>query len=132
MALSKDQILASDDREVRSVDVPEWGGEIRLRAMSGTDRNAYDQSLITVNGDQVTPNLVNIHAKLLARCIVDDDGELMFEPGGQDLLALGAKSAGVLARLVRLAEEMNGLGQRAADEAKGNSEAAPTDSSTSA
>ena len=42
MALSKDAILAAKDTDVHEVDVPEWGGSILLRSMTGAQRNNYE------------------------------------------------------------------------------------------
>lgn len=129
MALSKDQIVAASDRDTKTVEVPEWGGEVVLRTMSGTERNAYEQSLIRYQGDNVTPNMANIHAKLLAKCIVDDNNGRLFTDA--EIHELGAKSAGVLARLFDAASEMNGLNERDVKKLAGNSEAAQSGDSTS-
>lgn len=129
MPLSKDQIVAAEDREVRSVPVPEWGGEVLLKTMTGTDRNAYENSLIRMQGDVAVPNMANASAKLLARCLVDEDGERLFSEA--EIHELGQKSASVLSRLSEVAQEMNGLTEQAVEEAEGNSEAALSGSSTS-
>ena len=44
--LSKDAILAADDLPRETVHVPEWGGDVYVRTMSGTDRDAFETSLI--------------------------------------------------------------------------------------
>ena len=43
--LTKDQILAVADIEYRTVAVPEWGGEVRIRSMTGADRDAHEMWL---------------------------------------------------------------------------------------
>ena len=43
--LSKEAILAADDLPREKVNVPEWGGEVLVRTMSGTDRDAFEASL---------------------------------------------------------------------------------------
>ena len=130
MPLSKDQILSAEDRETRTVSVHEWGGEVLLRTMTGTDRNAYEQSLIRVHGNQAVPNMANASAKLLARCIVGEDGERLFTEA--EIVELGKKSAAVLNRLADVAAEMNGLTDEAVEDLAGNSEAAPSGAFTSA
>ena len=42
MALSKDEIFAAQDTTDLEVDVPEWGGSVRLRSMTGTQRSNYE------------------------------------------------------------------------------------------
>jgi hypothetical protein len=49
--LDRAAILGADDREYELVDVPQWGGTVRVRALSGTDRDRYLQSLYEVADD---------------------------------------------------------------------------------
>ncbi len=44
--LTREQILQSDDLPRETVQVPEWGGEVQVRTMTGTDRDAFVASLI--------------------------------------------------------------------------------------
>lgn len=129
--LSRDQIDAADDRQWEDVPVPEWGGEVRIVGMSGTARNAYQQELVVIGGDG-KPKSVNLDdqlAKLLAKCIVDEDGKRLYND--REVRALGAKNGAVLERLAKVAKRLSGLGENAVEDAAGNSDAAPSGSSTS-
>ncbi len=126
--LSREDILKVDDLEVRDVDVPEWGGTVRVRAMSGTDRDAYDASRMERREDGTfVATLENSRAKLVARSVVDDNGVLLFSE--VDVVALGRKSAVALGRVFELAAELSGLA--GGDEVAGNSEAATSGDSGS-
>jgi hypothetical protein len=133
MALSKDQIFGASDRKVEVVPVPEWGGDVILKTISGTDRDAFEDSLSTVDEDgNYQPNILNADARLLVKCIVDEDGNRVFSDGDAD--SLGSKSAPVLARLARKARELNSIGldvKAAVDEAGKDSEPDPAEDSTS-
>lgn len=129
MALSRDQILEAKDLETREVDVPEWGGTVLVRALSGTDRDAYEASLVQIRGKQQVPNLANIRAKLVARAVVDEDGNRLFTDA--DIKALGQKSAAALGRVFTVAAEMSGLDDKDIEEIEGNSDAAQSGASTS-
>ena len=48
--LTREQILQSDDLPCETVPVPEWGGEVQVRTMTGTDRDAFEASLIGKEG----------------------------------------------------------------------------------
>ncbi|MFC8494708.1 hypothetical protein ACFUJU_28730 [Streptomyces sp. NPDC057235] len=130
--LTRDQIIAADDVQEEVVPVPEWGGEVLIRGMNGTARNAYQSSLVQLgpNGKPQGVNLSNQLAKLLARCIVDEGGQPLFDVG--DVKELGAKNGAVLERLGKVARRLSGLQDRAVEDAEGNSEAAPSGSSPSA
>ena len=113
--LTRKQILAADDLPRETIEVPEWGGTIIVAAMSGTERDAFEASVVTADG---RPNLKNMRAKLCAACIVDEKGARLFSPG--DIEALGGKSASALDRVVQVAQRLNRLGEKQLEELKGN------------
>lgn len=130
MTLSRDQILAASDLETREVEVPEWGGSVLVRALSGKERDAYEASLMLIRGKTQIPNLANMRAKLVARAIVDEDGKRLFTD--QDVNALGLKSAAALNRVHDVVQELSGLNEGATEDAEENSDAAQSGDSTSA
>lgn len=136
--LSKDAILSADDLESKEVEVPEWGGSVIVKAMSGEERDAFENSLTKRRpviagprkGEMETiPDTSNVHAKLVARTIVDPDGARLFNDG--EIVALGKKSAAALQRVWDVAAELSGIGADAAEDAEGNSETDPSDGSIS-
>lgn len=129
--LSKDAIVGADDRKWEDVPVPEWGGEVRILGMSGTERNAYQSSLVVLgsNGQPQRVNLTDQLAKLLAKSIVDEDFERLFSD--KEIKALGAKNGAVLERLSEVAQRLSGLRKQDVADAAGNSEAAQSGASTS-
>lgn len=135
MTLSRDQILAANDLEVREVDVPEWGGTVKVRPLNGAERDRFEASLRKERrradgkeGTEVVANTDNMRAKLVARAVVDDDGKRVFTDA--DINALGEKSALVLDRLFDVVSDLSGLSDTAAEEAEKNSESDLSDSST--
>lgn len=130
MPLSKDEIVAlKDRRETRKVTIDGFGDFI-LKEMSGTDRDAYEQSIVRMNGQSATPNMANIRAKLVSKCLVDEAGELLF-PTPKDVADLGHLPARVLSKLFDAAAEMNGLSDEAVEDLLGNSDAAQSGDSIS-
>ena len=47
--LTKDQILKSDDLPSEEVSVPEWGGSVMVRSMTGYERDQFEQSVYHEN-----------------------------------------------------------------------------------
>ncbi len=43
--LTKDDILGADDLATEDVEVPEWGGCVRVRALTGTERDAFEAAM---------------------------------------------------------------------------------------
>jgi hypothetical protein len=124
MALTRDAILAAQDLKRIEVSVPEWGGTVLVRAMTGAERDAWEQSL-TVGGKL---DVSNVRARLVASCAVDESGALLFSPA--DAVALGSKSGAALERVAKVAQRLNGLTEEALEDARGNSSAAPSGDST--
>ena len=90
--LNREQILGSDDRRYDTVNIPEWGGTVRISSMTGSMRDMYERTITEVGDDgKLTSNLNQIRAKLLAVSIVDAKGLPLFT--AEDITALGNKSA---------------------------------------
>jgi len=128
--LNREDILKAEDVQTRDVDVPEWGGVVRVRGLSGYDRDAYQASMMQMQaGGQMTPELINMTAKLVARAVVDEDGTPLFNE--LDVARLGQKSGVALARVYDVAMELSGMTAQAQAVAEGNSGTGPSAGSTS-
>ena len=110
--LGRDQILGAVDLEHVDVDVPEWGGTVRVRMMTGAERDAFEAATVVRHGKKVETNLANIRARLVALCVVDEKGERLFSEA--DAEALGKKSGSALGRVFEAAQRLNGLTEEAA------------------
>lgn len=128
--LSFDDVVAADDLEVITVDVPEWGGSVRLRALTGAERDAYESDVTQTRGRDVQVNFKNLRAKLVARCLIDEEGNLPFN-SKQGIEALGKKNASVLVRLFDKCRKLSGMTEEDVEELAGNSEPVQSDDSTS-
>jgi hypothetical protein len=127
--LTRDAILAADDRETVDVDCPEWGGTVRLRSISGRERDAYEQSCIVGKGKSRDVNMRNARAKLIVLCAVDETGGKMFSDS--DLAGLGRKNARPIDRLFEAAQKLCGLRDEDVEEMTEDfGAAAPSEDST--
>jgi len=102
--LTKEAILGANDVEVREVEVPEWGGIVGVRGMTGRERQKYEESLQGKKGQINTRYALE---KLVALCVVDKDGNRLFSD--DDIAALSKKSARALMRVAKVATELSGL-----------------------
>ncbi|NUP21613.1 MAG: hypothetical protein HOZ81_37225 [Streptomyces sp.] len=129
--LTRAQIDAIDDRTWEDIPVPEWGGDVRLLGLSGTERDAYQASMVRMGsqGNVAGVNLADSSARLLAKCIVDENFERLYTD--KDVKALGVKNGAVIRRLFKEAQRISGLAQGSVEDAAGNSAAAQSGSSTS-
>jgi hypothetical protein len=108
--LTRDDILKAEDLATEDVAVPEWGGTVRLRTLTGAERDKFEASTVQMKGNKATQNMANFRARLVSLCIIDEDGNRQF--GQADVAALGAKSAAALQRLFNKCSEMNGMSEK--------------------
>ena len=113
MILSKEAILNADDLPKKTVKVKEWGGEVIVRSMTGTERDAWE--LETYGTGKA--NLDNARARLVAMTIIDENGERLFTLDETELL--GNKSAKALTKVFNAAQKLNGLGAGDVEELAG-------------
>jgi hypothetical protein len=112
--LTKLAILGAADLKHEDVEVPQWGGSVRVRVMTGTERDEFHE--LIAGGVPVS----KFSAALLAATCIDESGENLFSM--DDIEALQAKSAKSLDEPATVAMRLNGLGRQAAEDAVKNSE----------
>lgn len=128
MILTKAQILDADDIGKETIPVPEWGGEVLVRMLTGAQRDAFEDSIIKVRGKSKETNLVNIRARLCALCIIDEEGKRLFND--TEIVNLGNKSAIALDRVFSAARKLNGLTEDDVEELAKNLDKGQSEDST--
>jgi len=118
MALSKDQILNANDLKIEEVQVPEWGGSVFVRGMTGSERDKYEASVTKLRGKEAQVDMRNMRAKLLVYTVCDESGTPLFSEA--DIEALGKKSANALQRLWEVAVRLSGISGQEAEEIEKN------------
>lgn len=122
-ALTREAILEANDLRLEKVHVPEWGGDVWLRVMTGTERDNFERSVMK-NGKL---DSLNIRAKFAALVIVGEDGSRLFND--RDVTALGGKSAAALDRVLEAGQRLNGFSDEdVAELGKASGEASSDDS----
>jgi hypothetical protein len=127
--LTREDILAASDITTEILEVPEWDGSVRIRGLTGNERDVYEQSIVTMRGNRVLPKFAGARARLVALSIVDDDGKLLFSE--TDVAELGKKSASGLQRVYEAARKLSGLTEEDVDELVKNSDGVQSEPSTS-
>lgn len=105
--LTHDQILQAQDIVTETVNVPEWGGDVLVRAMNGAERDQYEQNILVQKGKDSRVNMVNARAKLVMLSVVDEAGNRVFNSG--EISALSKKSAAALQRVFNVAIRLSGI-----------------------
>ena len=127
--LTRDGILAAKDRESEIVDVPEWGGSVRVSTLSGTDRAKYEGYLSKYQNREDGELPLEFKERLLIYALVDDSGNRLF--GDDQIEEIGSKSHDVLMELFKVASKLSKLGLEELEAEAGNSESGQSDDSGS-
>ena len=128
--LSKTAILTANDLKSEDVEVPEWGGAVRVRSFTGRERDAFEASMVRGDGRDRKVDLTNMRARLVGLTVIDETGQRLFTDEEVDLL--GAKSGAALDRVFAIAQKLNGLSGTDVEELAKNSSGVPSAVSTSA
>lgn len=105
--LKREDILQADDIKRQLVNLPEWGGDVYVKGMTGAERDKFEGSLIIMRGKDKEMNMTNIRAKLASMTICDDKGKRLFNEN--DVQALSQKSAAALQRVFAVAQKLSGI-----------------------
>lgn len=104
--LNREQILGITDMDVLTLEIPEWGGEIKVRPMNGSERSRYESSIYSMTQGR-SEALGAAKKWILSRVICDDDGKPLFNDRDANLLF--DKSAKALSRIWEKVEELSGV-----------------------
>jgi hypothetical protein len=123
MALNKAKILAADDVKLEEVAVPEWGGSVFVKVLSGTDRDKFEDAYST-------EKMKNFRARFLVMTLCDEKGQRLFTD--EEMNELGKKSSVVIAKIFDKAWSLNALRNEDIDTLGKDSATDQSDDSTSA
>lgn len=117
--LNKEQILSAPDLTSEIVEVPEWGGQVRVRMLSALERDALFAEFFDLEHERIRPERVaRLRVHLAALTLVDDDGNRLFND--EEIEKLGLKSSAAIERISEAAMRLNGLSAEEMQELKKN------------
>jgi hypothetical protein len=117
--LTRDLILAAMDLPTKDVEVPEWGGTVRVRAMTGAERDLFETTLVADKGEDRKTKFINLRARFCSLVVVGEDSRTpLFTE--KDMEALGKKSARALNRVFEAGRELSGFSDKDVKELEGN------------
>ncbi len=124
--LTRDKVNQASDILTEDVPVPEWGGIARVRGLTGTERDAYESSLVNVvrskgrrgGTTEVLPRMKDARARLVCLCLIDGEGLRLYTD--DQVGELAAKSGKALDRVFAVASRLSGLSDEDMEELEGN------------
>lgn len=117
MGSLRDKILNAQDITSEIIDIPEWGVQVEVRAMSGKERGHLYRQAMDQKGkmdyEKAYPIIV------IASAYDPITGERVFEPTDSELL--NTKNVGALEKIAKVALKLSGLEADSVENAEKNS-----------
>ena len=121
--LTRDKILKADDLPLERVEVPEWGGVVYMRVLTGKQRDEIEQ-LATDRKAAKRFECKELIARLVAMSLCDKKGKLLFG-GHDDAIKLNEKSSAVITRLFRIVQRISKISDNDLKEMSSDFEGGP-------
>lgn len=121
-ALTIAQIIEAQDCPSIQVDVPEWGGVVFIKTMTGPERADYDAlhleaAKLNAKGEVASIDYGRLREFLVSTTVTDENGNRIFKDE-VSMNVLKNKSGAVLDRLSGIAQRHNKLSKEDIEEAK--------------
>jgi hypothetical protein len=104
--LSREDILSADDVKLEKVEVPEWGGVVFVRPLTGVERDEFDIKIYEASQNKTARN---VRGLLVCLGCVGEDGKRLFTE--EHISVLGSKNAAPLDRIADKIRAISGLNE---------------------
>lgn len=110
--LSREDILSAAIKTVE-VDVPEWGGKVKVRELSAHEVTTLGIGMVTEDGKVDRSQVPDMMTQAVVLGAIDEDGERLFTE--QDVELLKGKSFDPIQRIARAVLDMSGMSKSKQD-----------------
>lgn len=114
--LTRNDVTSNKKISITEVEVPEWDGIVCIKELTIEERLAFDAKYTDSEGKFKNVNDPEMIYELLRKCLVDEDGNKLFEDS--DVEIMKQKSGPVMQRLFLKVININYLSQLSIDETK--------------
>lgn len=120
---TRDSIFKSKaTAKIHTLDVPEWGGTVYVRELTGKQRDELDADWLEwrkeVNGKE--DDWSYLYAFICMFCVTDSEGHPIFANCEEDVKAINEVPAKSLQRVARFAMQVNGWGSESEESSRKN------------
>lgn len=115
--LGRDAILGADDFEYEVVNIPSWGGKVRVRPLNAKQRSQIEGQMAHIaQAKKGYEKLGDAALRMVVWCVVDEQGQPIFTE--QDVSALAKKSSKPILHLRDVITRISGMEKESVDEAE--------------
>ena len=117
--LTREMILEANDVQSEPCEVPEWGGTVYVRVMSGAQRDVFEQWAIDRRSNGGQQSIRDLKALMVVLSVVDAEGKPLFEL--KDLALIQTKNYKAIDRIFQMSDKVNKISDKEIEEIAGNS-----------
>jgi len=114
--LTAEMIISADDITMERVEIPDWGGHVFVRVMSGSERDRMEQACLSASGDGLAAP-ENFRALLAVACCCNASGDRLFT--AEQAASLAEKSSTALDLIFAVALRINKMSDRDVEDLAG-------------
>jgi hypothetical protein len=127
--LTRDQILTVPDIVTEEVNIPQWGGSVRVRSLTMQQRGRFEFTHMDRKGVNYAEAVTMMRARLVALAVVDHEGKRLFSDADVD--TLNQKNPAAIETIFKVAMRLSGFTRQDVDSLEKNSASAQGESSSS-
>jgi hypothetical protein len=116
--IGRDSFLSQKPTRTREVDIPEWGGIVRVKALSGAERDAIEQKQFDQGRRSTRVTVAGFRARLVVFGVIDEEGNRIFNES--DLPAINEMDGSVIDRIATAVSELSGYTPAEVERLEGN------------
>jgi hypothetical protein len=108
--LTAEDILSASDIHVEELPVPEWGGTLYVKTLTGEERDKIEAEILVIGADgrPKQAKLNNLRSLVAFYGICDEKGNRLFTKA-EEIAKLAKKSASALDRVVARIQELSAM-----------------------
>lgn len=118
MTLTRDEILQKNDTTTVEVDIPEWGGAVRVRSLTLLEQAKLADLNTQTAQKGMEERVKKAQLQLIIFCVVDENGGQMFSK--DDIDSLAGKNPGAIKRIQDAVLKISAITPEAQGEAEKN------------
>lgn len=114
MLLTKEQLKSRPSVTTEDVDLPSFGGKVRVRAMFGDEHDVFQAFIKDRTGDGI------VTAAMVAASVIDESGARIFDMNGDIEAIRQAWPQTELQKVFDVAARLNSFGKKGLEDAEKN------------
>jgi hypothetical protein len=107
--------------EWRDIDVPEWGGSVRVQELTAAEKDEMNSFMFEIDGSDYTLNMQNATTRLVVFSVRDADGNRLWPNTKKGIAEVATLGSAGCERVAEVARELSKMTKESRKRVEGNS-----------